>query len=184
MQTVLPNQANNVGLPLVEKLTGDPITSGTVNFYLIRLDTEEWFRGSDQSWQSDESIAGSGTHRADGHWHVSLPLTAWVLNTRYTLYAKESGDLHIPVGEEIVCRIEPLGPGNIKKTYTVTDGDGNPIDGVDVWVTTDAIGNNIVASSITNIQGEVYFYLNPGIYYIWCQKAGYNFTNPDIESVP
>lgn len=79
---------------------------------------------------------------------------------------------------------EPTGVGNVKKTYTVNDDEGNPIDGVDVWVTTDdEAGANVVASGVTNIQGQIDFYLNAGTYYVWSQKAGYNFTNPDTEVV-
>jgi len=183
MQIVFPNQANEVGLPLVEKTTGDPITSGTINFYLKRLDTKKWFRGLDSTWQDTEAIAGVGTHDSDGHWYVVLESDPWEINVRYKLYAKESGNLHITVGEEVYCRTEYSGSGNVKKIYTVTDSDGNPIDGVDVWVTIDIEGTNTIASGITNIQGEVYFYLNPGTYYIWSQKAGYNFINPDTEEV-
>lgn len=75
------------------------------------------------------------------------------------------------------------GGGNVKKTYTVTDDEDNPIDGVDVWVTTDVAGSNTIASGVTNIQGQVDFYLNAGTYYMWSQKAGYDFTNPDTEVV-
>lgn len=85
--------------------------------------------------------------------------------------------------EKALEATETRGTGNIKKTYTVKDGDGNPMDNVEVWVTSDEAGTHIVASGITNIQGEVDFYLNAGTYYVWSQKAGYNFTNPDTEVV-
>lgn len=183
MQVVLPDQANVVGLPLVARADGTPIITGVINFYLVDLSTGKWFRGSDSSWQDVEALGGVGTHRADGHWYVSLVTAAWVLNKRYRLYAKESGNLHISVGEEVKCEIPSYGPGNVKKTYTVKDGDGNPIDGVDVWVTSDIAGSNIIASGVTNIQGQVDFYLTVGTYYVWSQKAGYNFTNPDTEVV-
>ena len=107
MQTVLVGQANIVSLPVVAKATGAAITSGTVNFYVIDEDgtnAGKWYRGSDDSWQAAESVAGVATHRADGHWYLSLPSALWVYNVRYRLYAKESGDLHIPVGEDLLCR--------------------------------------------------------------------------------
>jgi len=85
--------------------------------------------------------------------------------------------------EKALEAVETTGTGNTKKTYTVKDGDGNPMDGVDVWVTTDLTGTSIVASGVTNIQGSVEFWLNVGTYYMWSQKAGYNFTNPDVEVV-
>lgn len=75
-----------------------------------------------------------------------------------------------------------LGTGASANTYTVVDGDSNPLDGVAVWVTTDVGGSNTVASGTTNSSGQVTFYLDAGTtYYIWRQLAGYNFTNPDTE---
>ena len=99
------------------------------------------------------------------------------------MYAEESGDLHIPVGEDIIAELGQAGAGSIASTYTVVDGDEDPIDGVSVWVSTDLAGDNVVASGTSNVSGEVVFYLDAGTYYIWSQKAGYDFTNPDTEVV-
>jgi hypothetical protein len=76
-----------------------------------------------------------------------------------------------------------LGTGATSKTYTVTDNDtGLPIGDVDVWVTTDSNGDNVIASGRTNSSGQITFYLDSGLtYYIWRQKGGYDFTNPDME---
>jgi len=150
MQVALIGQANVVTLPMVAKASGNPITTGTVNFYLLAkngTNANKWYRGSDASWQVAEAVAGAATHRADGHWYLSLPSAVWTRNVRYRLYAKEEGNLHIPVGEDI-------------------------------------IGEYVVASGVTNALGKVTFYLDAGTYYIWSQKAGYDFTNPDIEVVP
>jgi len=111
MQTVLVGQANICELPVVAKASGNPITSGTINFYLVAKDgtnANKWYRGSDTSWQVTESVAGVATHRADGHWYLSLPSAVWTRNVAYTLYAKESGDLHIPVQDHILAKIEDL----------------------------------------------------------------------------
>lgn len=76
------------------------------------------------------------------------------------------------------------GAGAITFTYTVTSTVGStPIADVTVWVTTDAAGATIVASGTTDASGEVVFYLDADTYYIWSQKAGYDFTNPDTEVV-
>lgn len=78
------------------------------------------------------------------------------------------------------------GTGSEEVTYKVTEPPeetGTAIAGVFVWVTTDAVGANIVASGNTDNFGEVTFWLNPGTYYFWRQKYGYNFTNPDTEVV-
>jgi flagellar hook-associated protein FlgK len=69
------------------------------------------------------------------------------------------------------------GSGAIATTITIDDGT-NPLDGVDVWATTDSGGTNIVARGFTNTSGNVIFYLDAGTYYIFKQFAGYSFTNP------
>jgi len=74
-----------------------------------------------------------------------------------------------------------VGLGSSANTYTVTDGT-NPIADVKVWVTTDLAGTNTIASGYTNDSGQVTFYLNAGTtYYLFRDKAGYDFTNPDTE---
>ena len=76
------------------------------------------------------------------------------------------------------------GAGTIQHTYTVTDSsDGMPIDGVEVWVSTDAAGVNVIASGYTNSSGIINFMLDAGTYYFWRKRSGYNFTNPDLETV-
>ena len=72
-----------------------------------------------------------------------------------------------------------LGPGAILWPITVNDGDGNPIDNVAVWVSTDISGSNVVAGTrYTNASGVVSFMLDETDYYIWREKSGWNFTNP------
>jgi len=107
----LAGQANILELPVVARASGGPITAGTVNFYIVDKDgpnAGKWYRGSDTTWQSSESVAGAAAHRADGHWYLSLPSAVWTGGVRYLLYAKESGDLHIPVGVDVLCRLAGL----------------------------------------------------------------------------
>ena len=76
------------------------------------------------------------------------------------------------------------GAGAITFTYTLTNSeDGLPIADADIWVTTDSIGNNVVASGKTNQYGKVTFYLDVGTIYVWRQKSGWDFVNPDVEVV-
>jgi hypothetical protein len=76
------------------------------------------------------------------------------------------------------------GAGAITWTYTVTDAStGVPIGGVDVWVTTDIAGVNVIASGVTDSSGVVTFTLDAGTVYVWRSRSGYNFTNPDTEVV-
>ena len=76
------------------------------------------------------------------------------------------------------------GSGAITWTYTITDSvHGLPIAGVNVWVTTDSAGNNVIASAQTNVSGIATFYLDAGTIYVWAAKPGYNFSNPVQETV-
>ena len=76
------------------------------------------------------------------------------------------------------------GAGGISFTYTLTSSvDASPIPDADVWVTSDAQGNTVLASGQTDSNGQVTFQLDAGTVYVWRQKAGWNFTNPDEETV-
>lgn len=76
------------------------------------------------------------------------------------------------------------GSGAISWDYTLTNSlTGLPIADADVWVTSDAGGTNVLASGRTNASGVVTFMLDAGTVYIWRQKSGWNFTNPDQETV-
>ena len=77
-----------------------------------------------------------------------------------------------------------VAPGAITWSYTVADGGtGLPIPDVNVWVTSDAGGLNVLASGLTNAGGIVTFYLGAGEAYFWSKKSGMNFPNPDLETV-
>ena len=84
----------------------------------------------------------------------------------------------------IAAAVHLAGAGAITFTYTLTlAADSSAIADADVWVTSDEAGNTLVASGETDENGQVVFYLDAGTYYVWRQKAGYNFTNPDTETV-
>jgi len=143
---------------------------------------------ADAVW--DEAISGHLTGGSTGDalndaggaasdpWTTNLPgayssgTAGWILGTR--LDAKVSA----------VSGNDP-GAGAVEFTYTLTEtGSGDPIADADVWVSTDSGGTNIVASGRTDQDGEITFYLDSGTVYVWRQKSGYNFTNPDTEVVP
>jgi len=79
------------------------------------------------------------------------------------------------------------GAGSVAWSYTVTDsGTGLPIADVDLWITTDLAGTNIIASGKTNTSGIKIFYPDVAAgttLYVFRQKAGIDFDNPDVESM-
>jgi hypothetical protein len=71
------------------------------------------------------------------------------------------------------------GAGAIVSVITVNVS-ASPEDGVEVWVSTDIEGTNVVAGTLTtDAFGQVTFMLDAGTYFLWKQKAGVNFTNPE-----
>jgi len=79
---------------------------------------------------------------------------------------------------------EEAGPGALSCTWTQKDSEGNPMDNVQVWISTDEAGTNVIAGTlITNASGQVTFMLDAGTYYVWRERSGYNFTNPKTWSV-
>ncbi len=106
MIIVYSGQANVLTLTIANRTTVVPITAGTVNFYLKALTGDEagnWYKGSDGTWAGTEQIAGAATHTSDGHWELSLPSVVWTSNVAYENYAKETGDLHIPVAQDVLA---------------------------------------------------------------------------------
>jgi hypothetical protein len=76
-----------------------------------------------------------------------------------------------------------IGSGSETVTITVTDG-ADPVDGCAVWISTDSGGGNVVAGTqYTGATGQVVFLLDPGTYWVWKQKAGLEFTNPETIEV-
>jgi len=73
--------------------------------------------------------------------------------------------------------------GAYRKVYTVTDGDGIALEGVEVRATSDAAGNTTIATSETDSNGEAILYLPAGTVYLWNYKQNYSFSNPDVEVV-
>lgn len=77
------------------------------------------------------------------------------------------------------------GNGLVAYTYTLTNSvTGLVVEGATVWCSTDLAGTNIVATSTTDVFGQVNFHLDPGTYYFWAYKPGYNLGGPDTEVVP
>lgn len=78
------------------------------------------------------------------------------------------------------------GPGSTSCTFTINDSNGQPISGAEVWASTDLAGANVVAGTLTTDDiGQVTFLLDSGVtYYIWRDHPNFNFTNPQLTTVP
>ena len=77
-----------------------------------------------------------------------------------------------------------VGSGALSCTWTQKDDDENPMDNCQIWICTDEAGNNVIAGTLlTNSSGEATFMLDAGTYYVFREKGGYNFTNPQEWSV-
>lgn len=93
------------------------------------------------------------------------------------------------VGQRLDAKVSSIGgdspgAGAAEFVYTLTDADsGQPIADADVWATTDTAGQNVIAAGRSDQYGRVTFYLDPGPVYVWRQKSGYAFVNPDSENV-
>lgn len=61
---------------------------------------------------------------------------------------------------------------------------GVPADGVQVQVTNDITGLNIVAQATSDTNGTATVFLDAGTYYAWLQRGGDTFPNPTQITVP
>ena len=76
------------------------------------------------------------------------------------------------------------GAGAIRVEYTVTDTNTLlPIAGVNVWITTDIEGINVIATGVTDIYGVAIFYLNAGTVYVFRYKDKCTLVNPEIKII-
>lgn len=139
-------------------------------------------RGTDGAITSLVAITGDkDSYKAD----VSgLPASIWNRLTSLLTTVSSIGKLLVDNIDAKVSSRTALGTGAITWTYTLTDADtGGPIADADIWITSDEAGETLLASGKTNQSGVATFYLDPGTVYIWRQKTGYDFTNPDMEVV-
>lgn len=76
------------------------------------------------------------------------------------------------------------GAGSVAWTWPVINSTTRlPISGVKVWITTDAAGNNVIATGTTDQYGNATFQTDAGRVYVWSSKTGYSFYNPKIKDV-
>lgn len=75
------------------------------------------------------------------------------------------------------------GTGTVAWEYFVKTPANLPLPGAQVTVTSDAHGLNPLGTVVSDNTGRALFFLTPGTYYFWSQKAGWWFNNPDTEVV-
>lgn len=142
----------------------------------VSLDGASWSAGA----------IGTLSAIGNGRYYADLTLAAVdtvgrVIETRY----KSANTAECPGDTLVVGPPSLSGAGAIAFTYTLINSiDSLPIDGAEVWVTTDLAGSNVVAGpQNTDSFGVVRFYLDAGTYYFWRRKAGWTGANPDVEIV-
>lgn len=122
-------------------------------------------------------------NRGNGSFSVTLTLPA--LSGTILWDSGEVTPVPLPE-EEFLIETPPgssSGTGAIATTIIVKVND-IPLDNVAIYATTDIYGNNVVAgTSFSDSFGKVTFMLDAGDYYVWKQRAGINFTNPELITV-
>lgn len=84
----------------------------------------------------------------------------------------------------VITEVRPSSGAGASQHVVCVDIGGTPLAGAGVWITTDVAGANVVAGTLyTDVLGRAEFMLDPGSYYQWVQKPGYNFTNPSSITV-
>lgn len=118
---------------------------------------------------------------APGLYRLDLPDAACASGVPFVVASiKFSG----VIAESVLVRLDPnlssTGAGAVSTTITVKSSvGGTPIQGAEVWVTTDSVGTNVIAGTLTtNNFGQVTFFLDPGTYYVWIAAPDYTEPNP------
>jgi hypothetical protein len=138
--------------------------------------------------------------KATGELHLAIEALAAAIGTPANTggTASLAAILGNPANSSVAARLTDIdsevdalhtatgGAGAITWTYTLTEADATPIADADVWACTDSAGSNVVASGRTNNSGVVTFLLDPGTYYLFAQKAGWNFVlgDPEVVAAP
>jgi len=133
-------------------------------------------------------VAGVGVKSEIGMGHYRYLLTAAECDTIGPLSVIAWGVGTVQNNMEYVVETRTIYA--VTFTYTVTNNDtGLPIEGVQVWMATDNVGSNIVWSGVTDAFGVARDMagniprLDPGTYYVFRQKSGFTFIDPDTEVV-
>lgn len=158
---------------------------------MIEADGED-FRYTENALEQAPAGGGGGDASAENQTTIidhltDLKGTGFVKDTDSMVdlaHEGADGDTLETLSDQLDTSGAVAGAGAIEVVYTLTDEDtGDPIADADLWVTSDAAGSNVLGSGKTDQYGKATFYLDAGTVYIWRQKSGWNFDNPDTEVV-
>jgi len=134
--------------------------------------------------------AQATTEKGDGLYYYQMASGSNTAAGVYIAIFKTAGDVDTPhlAHGWAVNTTNLMVTGAVEYTYTVNDG-VDPIEGAEVWISTDSGGANIIwygvsdASGIARASDDEKPWLDTGTYYAWAQKGGYTFSNPDTLTV-
>lgn len=110
---------------------------------------------------------------------IAIPAAVWAVAVR-TLSG--FGTLVADIAAAVwSAATRTLGTGSIAHPFYVTDDDG-PVEGAEVWATTDEEGLNRVESGFTDSNGLYTFHLAAGDYYFWAKDPD-DYTSSVKETV-
>ena len=132
--------------------------------------------------------ASAGTKAEIGNGWYTYLATAGEADTIGPVAVKATGAGAVQQNLEYV--VKQRNPGAIAFTYTVTNSVTLlPIEGVEVWITTDLAGANVIWNGDTDSFGVARDdggdlpRLDAGTYFFWRSKAQFTFVNPDQEVI-
>lgn len=154
---------------LTENTTGLTLTvnfDGRVGYNVLTIDTN----------------ADPAFYQSEGQYRVVM--TAGTVDSKSVVGSQ--------VASFSLQNADPVIAGLVEWTYTVTQPAPNqtvPIEGVEVWVSSDAAGDvRMRGSGVTDGLGRVKFWLMPTAagekVYVWRRHPNWVFANPDEEEVP
>jgi hypothetical protein len=164
-------------------LTADAVWDSLTTSYTVNNSFGQRVLRSTTS-QSAVAVTGSNHVAADIYQIQAGAITSStfaanaITSSAISANAIGASELAADAVSEIAAAVSGAGGGAISTPVTLTTG-ATPITGAGVWITTDSAGSNVIAGTLfTDGSGTVTFLLDAGLYYIWCQKLGFNFTNP------
>ena len=137
---------------------------------------------SDLAAITDPFVAGGLKERGEGVYRLDVPNAIFAAAGTVRVRAEQANKRLLY--SLLTVDSESVGSGADTVTITIRDLSSNPIPDSDVWITSDAAGNVVVAGTRqTDSNGRVVFLLDAGAtYYLWSQKDGYN-SNRGVQFV-